>query len=301
LRRALVVLLLSSVLVGAATALPALATTTSGTALPSVHGAYGTTPTVSFPTTTAPKSLISKVLSTGSGPVVEKDDVVAVNYLGQIWRGKVFDSSFSRKTLFGFAIDDNQVIAGWNTGLTGVHVGSRVLLVIPPVDGYGSAGSTGAGITGTDTLVFVVDVVGLYAHNAKGDVHATALRSSVNGIEIHGPLGSPPTLQIPKSAKAPTRLSASVVAKGHGPLVKAGLVIIQYVAYDWTDQVVASTWKLGEPEADPIGDPSSPSPYDSLIGIPVGSRVLLEIPKTSSTPAYAVAIDIVGQPVDPQK
>ena len=36
---------------------------------------------------------------------------------------------------------------------------SRVLLVIPPKDGYGSAGSSAAGINGTDTLVFVVDIV----------------------------------------------------------------------------------------------------------------------------------------------
>ncbi len=39
-------------------------------------------------------------------------------------------------------------------------VGSRVLLVIPPADGYGKAGNSSAGIKGTDTLVFVVDILG---------------------------------------------------------------------------------------------------------------------------------------------
>jgi peptidylprolyl isomerase len=38
-------------------------------------------------------------------------------------------------------------------------VGSRVLLVIPPKDAYGSAGQSQAGIKGTDTLVFVVDII----------------------------------------------------------------------------------------------------------------------------------------------
>jgi peptidylprolyl isomerase len=38
-------------------------------------------------------------------------------------------------------------------------VGSRVMLVIPPKDGYGSAGASQAGIKGTDTLVFVVDII----------------------------------------------------------------------------------------------------------------------------------------------
>ena len=48
---------------------------------------------------------------------------------------------------------------GWDVGLVGVPVGSRVMLSLPPADGYGSAGNTSAGITSTDTLVFVVDIV----------------------------------------------------------------------------------------------------------------------------------------------
>lgn len=39
-------------------------------------------------------------------------------------------------------------------------VGSRVVLVIPPDLGYGPEGNPGAGIKGTDTLYFVVDVLG---------------------------------------------------------------------------------------------------------------------------------------------
>ena len=41
-------------------------------------------------------------------------------------------------------------------------VGSRVLLVIPPDKGYGTAGNSGAGIKGTDTLVFVVDILAAF-------------------------------------------------------------------------------------------------------------------------------------------
>ena len=46
-------------------------------------------------------------------------------------------------------------------GLSGVEtVGDRVEIVIPPADGYGSKGNPQGGIKGTDTLVFVVDIVG---------------------------------------------------------------------------------------------------------------------------------------------
>jgi peptidylprolyl isomerase len=34
--------------------------------------------------------------------------------------------------------------------------------VVPPADGYGKSGSSSAGIKGTDTLVFVVDILGTY-------------------------------------------------------------------------------------------------------------------------------------------
>jgi len=71
----------------------------------------------------------------------------------------VFDSSWARNQPYTTPIGVGQVIKGWDTGLVGQPVGSRVMLVIPPAEGYGSTGSSGAGIKGTDTLVFVVDII----------------------------------------------------------------------------------------------------------------------------------------------
>ena len=118
-------------------------------------------PTIKIPAgTTAPKSLQVKTLIKGTGPAVKKGQDLAVQYTGVIWRtGKVFDSSWSRNMPLTTVIGEGQVIKGWDTGLVGQTVGSRVLLVIPPADGYGSAGASQAGINGTDTLVFVVDIL----------------------------------------------------------------------------------------------------------------------------------------------
>ena len=77
-----------------------------------------------------------------------------------IWdSGKTFDSSWARGTPAEFVIGTGNVIAGWDEGLVGQTVGSQVLLVIPPDKGYGSAGQADVGIKGTDTLVFVVDIL----------------------------------------------------------------------------------------------------------------------------------------------
>ena len=134
-----------------------------GGTLPTVSApAAGQAPTVKIPTTAPPTSLVVKTLIKGSGPPVAKGQYVVTQYVGLNWRTRaVFDSSWSRRTPLGFEIDATpaQIIPGWDMGLVGVPVGSRVMLVIPPKDGYGSQGASQAGIKGTDTLVFVVDVL----------------------------------------------------------------------------------------------------------------------------------------------
>jgi peptidylprolyl isomerase len=133
--------------------------------------AAGTAPTVKMPASSVkpPTSLQVQPLIKGTGAKVTKGEYVIAQYVGYIWRtGNVFDSSWSRKTPFGFQIgaSPRQIIPGWDNGLTGQTVGSRVLLVIPPKDGYGASGASQAGIKGTDTLVFVVDIVDAYPANA---------------------------------------------------------------------------------------------------------------------------------------
>ena len=133
-----------------------------GGSLPTVTAATGKVPTVKVPATAPPSALVAKTLIKGSGPPVVKGQYVVTQYVGLNWRTRaVFDSSWSRGTLLGFEIDASpaQIIPGWDMGLVGVPVGSRIMLVIPPKDGYGSSGAATAGIKGTDTLVFVVDVL----------------------------------------------------------------------------------------------------------------------------------------------
>ncbi len=133
-----------------------------GGSLPTVTAKAGSAPTLTVPSSSPPSGLVTKTLIKGSGPVVAKGDYVIAQYTGYIWRTKKsFSSSWSSGSPFGFVLgaSPEQVIPGWDTGLAGQTVGSRVMLVIPPKDGYGSAGQSQAGIKGTDTLVFVVDIL----------------------------------------------------------------------------------------------------------------------------------------------
>jgi peptidylprolyl isomerase len=118
-------------------------------------------PTITVPSTTAaPTTLVVQPLIKGTGPVVAAAQTITVHYTGVIWAtGKQFDSSWDRGTTAQFVIGTGRVIPGWDEGLVGQTVGSQVLLVVPPDKGYGTAGQSSAGISGTDTLVFVVDIL----------------------------------------------------------------------------------------------------------------------------------------------
>lgn len=129
--------------------------------LPTASGSFGDKPTITFPGTPAPEGLQVQVLESGDGAVVESGDTIVVNYLGQVWDGSIFDTSYDRGQTISFPIGMGMVIGGWDDGLVGKTIGSRVLLSIPPEHGYGERGVPQAGIKGGDTLVFVVDVVGV--------------------------------------------------------------------------------------------------------------------------------------------
>ena len=132
--------------------------------LPTVSAKSGTAPTLTFPSSSPPSALVTKTLVKGSGPKVTKGDYVVAQYVGYIWRTKkVFSSSWSSGSAISFTIgaSPEQVIPGWDKGLVGQTTGSRVMLSIPPAQGYGSSGQSQAGIKGTDTLVFVVDILAL--------------------------------------------------------------------------------------------------------------------------------------------
>jgi FKBP-type peptidyl-prolyl cis-trans isomerase len=135
-----------------------------GTGLPTIGtSSAGTAPAVHIPQTTPSSKLQVQTLIQGTGSVVKKGQLLIAQYEGVIWRtGKVFDSTWKNGTPAGFEIGEGQVVKGWDDGLVGKRVGSQVLLVVPPADGYGKSGSASAGIKGTDTLVFVVDILGTY-------------------------------------------------------------------------------------------------------------------------------------------
>lgn len=273
------------------------ATTDSGV---TVTGAFGTTPTVDIPDGPAPKTLTEQTLTQGDGPTVAAGDVLVANYVGEIWDSKkVFDSSFSRGNPAPFPIGKGQVIPGWDKELVGQKVGSRVVLTVPPADGYGKNGNSQAGIKGTDTLVFVVDLVGSYGPNASAPgTPAPALPAG--WPQVSNTPATKPAITSVAGVKAPTKPTSQLVVSGTGdPIDPSKTLMVQLVQTDLaTGKHTQATWGQ-QPEE--VSAQNVIQVASALSGQKVGSRAVVLLPASKASgsspaePATVLVIDVVGQ------
>ncbi|MBS1698707.1 MAG: FKBP-type peptidyl-prolyl cis-trans isomerase [Actinobacteria bacterium] len=125
--------------------------------MPTVKLAKDGAPEITIPKGDPPTETKIAVLKQGDGPTVASGDYVIVQYRGVTWAdGKEFDSSWKRGTPAQF--QTTGVVPGFKKALEGQKVGSQVLAVIPPADGYGAQEQ--GSIPANSTLVFVVDILG---------------------------------------------------------------------------------------------------------------------------------------------
>jgi peptidylprolyl isomerase len=275
-----------------------------------VSGAFGATPKVTVPAKPAPAALTQQAIAQGSGSAVAKGDTLIANYVGETWAPKngkadVFDSSFTRGAPAAFVIGEGKVIPGWDKTLVGKKLGTRMLLTIPPADGYGASGQSSAGITGTDTLVFVVDLVAAYKPNASAP--GTPVSKLPSGLpKITNVAGKKPEIISTAGVKVPTTPISTLLVTGSGPKIDAAKTLaLQFVQTDLaTGKKTQATWGTG-PQAVPAK--SVLGIADKLTGQNIGSRVVVLLPATAATPATAtqqaqsavpaqvLVVDVVGQ------
>jgi peptidylprolyl isomerase len=245
-----------------------------------VTGTLGKEPTVKIPAEKAPATLDVKTVIHGSGPTVTTTDAIVGNYVVYVWSGKTHklaqSTSASLPALFA-----GRLLPGLQTALHNQKVGSRVLAVIPPKDGYGSAGNSSGGVKPTDTLVFVIDL--LKAYGASETASGTQVSSGGHGLPVVTP-GTPPKITIPTSAP-PANMTAKTLIQGSGsPVTPGQYVIVQYVGALWrTGKVFDSSYAHGDPFGFVIGVPPTQGGVITgwnagLTGVKAGSRVLLSIP-----------------------
>ena len=240
---------------------------------------FGEKPTVAKGSGDPSKDLAVETVIVGTGRTVAENDFVQAHYLGQVWSSaKVFDNSFDRKTPLVIQLAQGQIIDGWRYALAGKKVGSRVEMAVPPTWGYGTSGNAQAGIKGTDTLVFVVDIQ--QAFNGKSSAKGTAVAQDNIDLPKVGTNtdGKAPSIEVPKKA-APKKLVANYILEGDGDEVaESDSLLVQYKGVLWADgKEFDSSYSRGQLTSFPLAQVVK-GWAQGLTGKKVGSRVLIVIP-----------------------
>ncbi|NLF04942.1 MAG: FKBP-type peptidyl-prolyl cis-trans isomerase [Actinomycetales bacterium] len=123
--------------------------------LPAVTVADDGMPVVHIPEGDPPTELEVQTLVRGTGEQITADSTVVVQYTMVRWdTADVVDSTWEATGPRSFSLAET--ITGWNDGLAEQTVGSRVLLVTPPVWAFGD--TEGHDLSGK-TIVYVVDIL----------------------------------------------------------------------------------------------------------------------------------------------
>jgi FKBP-type peptidyl-prolyl cis-trans isomerase len=97
-------------------------------------------------------------IKVGTGDEAKDGNHVKVHYTGWFTDGKKFDSSVDAHQPYEFTIGKGDVIKGWDEGVTGMKVGGKRQLRIPPDLAYGEAGYKTI-IPPNSTLIFDVQLL----------------------------------------------------------------------------------------------------------------------------------------------
>ncbi|MFI0422723.1 FKBP-type peptidyl-prolyl cis-trans isomerase [Spongiactinospora sp. 9N601] len=275
-----------------------------------VTGAANAKPTVKFPAGAPAKTSSSKVVTEGQGTPVKMGDTVVTNMTLYTWDGKsnapggsTYDAGSPE--LVPLSAQLPKVI---QEAFVGSKPGGRFYAIVAP-DSYSKKDLDQAKAQGADlsmAQVFVVDVIGTAKSMAA---QGAAVEHKLKGVDLEHPGGDKaPKLTTKTKEKAPKELVAETVIKGDGPAVKSGeTILVQYTGKIWgSDTEFDSSWTKGKPVFFQVGTGKVIKGWDQgLVGVPVGSRVLLSIPpdlgygnkdqgdiKANSTLVFAV--DVLG-------
>jgi len=128
------------------------------------HGRIQTVPNTKAPTKVTGDGIKTDLgleywdIKVGTGEAAQDGSHVKVHYTGWLTTGKKFDSSVDAHQPFDFTIGNGEVIKGWDEGVTGMKVGGKRQLRIPPELAYGADGHPPE-IPPNATLIFDVQLL----------------------------------------------------------------------------------------------------------------------------------------------
>ncbi|WP_241975553.1 MULTISPECIES: FKBP-type peptidyl-prolyl cis-trans isomerase [Cryobacterium] len=288
-----------------ASAAAALTCTDPGTSSDAVTvaGDAGVEPTVTFTAPLTTTATERTVITKGDGEAVNTGDAVEIAYTAYNATSGAKLNAGGYGTAAGLTVtvaETGSVIPGILKGIACSNIGSRVAVVVPPVDAFGTTGNTNLKVSATDNIIFVIDVKGKVPTRSSGTDQAPQDGFPTVVLADDGA----PTITVPK-ADAPTELKTEVLKKGDGATVADGATVtVQYAGVVWaTGTVFDQSWGKGGPATFATAN-VVPGFAQGLIGQTVGSQVVIVIPpalgygSTGNTTAGISATDTLVFVVD---
>ena len=129
--------------------------------IPSVVTAPDGAPGVTIPKHDPPSKLTVNVLKEADGHKLTAGEHAVLKYTALLWSdSSVFDSTWTKGQADIITLTPSEkATKGLVEGLVGQSVGSQVIILVPPADGFGDTGSTG--VPPGSTLIYVVDILGV--------------------------------------------------------------------------------------------------------------------------------------------
>lgn len=246
----------------------------------SVDGAFGSVPTIDFEGPLTAEATQRTVLEQGEGDAVVSGDIALIEY--SVFNGETGDelatTGFNGTNAERFPVDtESQQLVGFSLLIECATPGTRVAGVIPPVDGFGEQGVPELGLTGSESLVFVIDVVEIVPpplERAEGESQEAPEGFPTVDLAENGA----PTITLP-AGEPFTEFDLAVLILGDGPVVEDGQTVsVQYTGMNWnTGEIFDSSWERGAPADFPTSGVIQGF-RDALVGQTVGSQIIAIIP-----------------------
>lgn len=273
-----------------------------------VTGSFGTAPKVAFSTPLKVSKTSTRVVSKGSGDATASGKQALLHLLLENGTtGKPVGSTYDQGTPTSITLDSSSLPPPLVTALQGRTQGSRVAVAAPVKDIYGPSGNSSLQLKATDSLVMVFDILA---------VQPTAVLAGPKGTTKALPAGLPAlrtkgakitALDFSKADKpAPKKLRVVRMVTGTGPRTTAkSLVTMDYIGQVYgSKKPFNNTYLAGAPATFPVGVGGLIKAWDhALVGVPVGSRVMLVAPpsmaygaqgsKQGGIPANATLVFVV--------
>lgn len=242
----------------------------------SVEGAIGEQPVVIFPVPLSGSGIETNVVIEGDGGPIVGGQQVLLHFMGfnsstgdELQASDFTGTDYIPQDLYPGSVPD------FCHALSGVQVGSRVAILLDAANAHGGVGIPSLGISETDGVIFVFDIMDAYLPRANGDKQAAEAGMPT---VITAPDGQP-GIQIPAS-DPPAEFQRTVLVEGGGEAIEIGdSVVLHYTGWTWAGEQFDSSWERMAPATFPIT-------YDGLIEgfvmaldqVTVGSQVIAVIP-----------------------